>query len=78
MGAYLKLHAYFDSYFQSSPAVTKSLIFHWQGEATIAVKSVGKATSFFTSFLCIVLYLFICHTITIITKKGQKKKCRKK
>ena len=30
MGAYLKLHAYFVSFFQSSPNLTKSLIFHWQ------------------------------------------------
>ena len=30
--------------------------------------------------ICIYLfiYLFICHTITIITKKCQEKKCRKK
>ena len=51
MGAYLKLHAYFVSFFQSSPNLTKSLIFHWQCEATIIVKSVGKATSLSTSFL---------------------------
>ena len=43
MGAYLKLHAYFVSFFQSSPNLTKSIIFHWQCEATIIVKSVGKA-----------------------------------
>ena len=33
-------------FFQSSPNLTKSLIFHWQCEATIIVKSVGEATSF--------------------------------
>ena len=51
MGAYLKLHAYFVSFFQSSPNLTKSIIFHWQCEATIIVKSVGKASSLSTSFL---------------------------
>ena len=29
-------------------------------------------------YLYLYLYLFICQTITIITKKCQKKKCRKK
>ena len=51
MGAYLKLHAYSVSFFQSSPNLTKSIIFHWQCEDTIIVKSVGKATSLSTSFL---------------------------